>query len=99
MIADRIKNLREDCKLTQSELAKKLNITRSSVNAWEMGVSVPSTTYLIELAQLFHVSTDYLLGLPENNSIDISFLSEEEISIVYKLIQYFKTQKKPSISE
>ena len=74
MIADRIKNLREDCKLTQSELAKKLNITRSSVNAWEMGVSVPSTTYLIEPAQLFHVSTDYLLGLPENNSIDISFL-------------------------
>ncbi len=99
MIADRIKNLREDCKLTQSELAKKLNITRSSVNAWEMGVSVPSTTYLIELAQLFHVSTDYLLGLPENNSIDISFLSEEEISILYNLIQYFKTQKKPSISE
>lgn len=99
MIADRIKNLREDCKLTQSELAKKLNITRSSVNAWEMGVSVPSTTYLIELAQLFHVSTDYLLGLSENNSIDISFLSEEEISILYNLIQYFKTQKKPSISE
>ena len=58
MIADKIKRLREASHLTQTELAKKLNITRSSVNAWEMGISVPSTTYLIELALLFHVSTE-----------------------------------------
>ena len=75
MIADKIKLLREASHLTQTELAKKLNITRSSVNAWEMGISVPSTTYLIELALLFHVSTDFLLGLEQNNTIDISTLN------------------------
>lgn len=79
MIADRIKNLREDCKLTQSELAKKTKYYQKQCKCLGNGsLSVPSTTYLIELAQLFHVSTDYLLGLPENNSIDISFLSEDE---------------------
>ena len=63
MIADTIKLLRTARSMTQADLAKKLNITRSSVNAWEMGISVPSTTYIVELAQLFHVSTDYLLGI------------------------------------
>lgn len=94
MIADKIKLLREASHLTQTELAKKLNITRSSVNAWEMGISVPSTTYLIELALLFHVSTDFLLGLEQNNTIDISTLSEREAILVYELVDYFTSQKK-----
>ena len=94
MIAYKIKLLREASHLTQTELAKKLNITRSSVNAWEMGISVPSTTYLIELALLFHVSTDFLLGLEQNNTIDISTLSEREAILVYELVDYFTSQKK-----
>ena len=94
MIADKIKRLREASHLTQTELAKKSNITRSSVNAWEMGISVPSTTYLIELALLFHVSTDFLLGLEQNNTIDISTLSEREAILVYELVDYFTSQKK-----
>ncbi|HAP21331.1 MAG TPA: XRE family transcriptional regulator [Lachnospiraceae bacterium] len=89
MIADKIKMLRNANNMTQSELARKLNITRSSVNAWEMGISIPSTTFIVELAQLFRVSTDYLLDLPTHNSIDISTLNETEISIVYSLIRYF----------
>lgn len=89
MIADRIKQLRSACGMTQTELARKLNITRSSVNAWEMGISTPSTAYLIELSLLFHVSTDYLLGL-DNASIDITNLSEREIKIIYDLIKYFR---------
>ena len=93
MIADRIKNLRVSNNMTQSNLAKKLNITRSSVNAWEMGLSTPSTTYIVELSQLFHVSTDYLLGLSSNVTLDISNLNEQEIKLVYDLVQYFKNRK------
>lgn len=90
MVADNIKALRSSNGWTQSELAKKLGITRSSVNAWEMGISVPSTSYIVELAQLFHVSTDFLLGLKQNASIDISGLSEEEIRILNELVHYFR---------
>ena len=50
MVADRIKDLREENRMTQSDLARKLSITRASVNAWEMGISVPSTQYIVELA-------------------------------------------------
>ena len=92
MIADRIKNLRLSCGMTQSDLARKLNITRSSVNAWEMGISTPSTTYVVELSQLFHVSTDYLLGLSSNVTLDVSHLTDKEIQLVYDLVQYFRTK-------
>ena len=92
MIADRIKQLRLSNNMTQTDLAKKLNITRSSVNAWEMGISTPSTAYIVELAQLFHVSTDYLLGLSDNVSLDISHLPEKEIQLVYNLVQYFRNK-------
>ena len=88
--ADRIKELRLSNNMTQADLAKKLNITRSSVNAWEMGISIPSTAYIIELSQLFKVSTDYLLGLSTNITLDISSLSEREIQLVYRLVQYFQ---------
>lgn len=84
MIADRIKQLRTSNNITQAALAKKLNITRSSVNAWEMGISIPSTTYIVELSQLFKVSTDYLLGLSSNTTLDVSMLSDKEIQIIFK---------------
>ena len=93
MVSERIKNLRMSNDMTQTDLAKKLNITRSSVNAWEMGISIQSTTYIVELAQLFHVSTDYLLGLSDNVTLDVSYLNEREIQLVYELIQYFRTKK------
>lgn len=93
MVAERIKELREKNDYTQSSLAKKLNVTRSSVNAWEMGISVPSTALIVELAKLFQVSTDYLLGLSENVTLDVSALNDKEVMILYELIQYFKSQK------
>ena len=62
-ISERIKELREKQNITQSSLAKKLSITRSAVNAWEMGISIPNVEKLVELSSLFNVSVDYLLGV------------------------------------
>ena len=92
MIAEKIKFLREQKKMTQTDLAKKLGITRSSVNAWEQGISVPSTQYIIELSHLFSVSTDYLLGVATNSAINTEGLSEKDIEIIYTLIEHLKTK-------
>ena len=92
MIAERIKFLREQKRLTQAELAKKLGITRSSVNAWEMGISVPSTQYIVELANIFSVSTDYLLGVVKTSSIDTNGLDDKDIEMVYKLVEHLKSK-------
>ena len=75
MVADRIKELRERAGMTQAALAKQLGITRSSVNAWEMGISVPSTQYIVELAGLFRVSTDYLLGVNSSATVSVAAVS------------------------
>lgn len=92
MIADRIKELRQQFGLTQSDLAKKLNITRSSVNAWEMGISVPSTQYVMELAGIFKVSTDYLLGASNERVVNIASLTDEQSKILFSLIQHFNRE-------
>ena len=94
MIADRIKFLREQQKMTQTELAKRLGITRSSVNAWEIGISVPSTQYIVELAEIFHVSTDYLLGVNSTAVIPATGLSEEDMQMVYQLIDYIREKNR-----
>ncbi|MDO5327162.1 MAG: helix-turn-helix transcriptional regulator [Clostridia bacterium] len=97
MVADRIKTLRESKGITQSDLAKKLGITRSSVNAWEMGISVPSTQYIVELAIIFGVSTDYLLNVDDSATIKVDGLTEEDTFIVYNLIHYLQKKNKENI--
>lgn len=90
MIADRIRFLREQQQMTQTELSKRLGITRSSVNAWEIGISVPSTQYIVELSGIFHVSTDYLLGVSASATLPVSDLSEQDLQMVYRLIDYIR---------
>lgn len=93
MIADKIKLLRVRHDMTQTELAKKLGITRSSVNAWEMGISVPSTQYVIELAHIFNVSSDYLLGIKQTAAINVEGLSDKEVAVLSELIECFRNKK------
>lgn len=78
--------------MTQTELSKCLGITRSSVNAWEIGISVPSTQYIVELAGIFNVSTDYLLGVSTSVTLPLSGLSEQDIQMVYQLIDYIRAK-------
>ena len=87
MVSDRIRLLRERRGLTQSELAKQLGITRSSVNAWEQGISVPSTQSSVDLAAIFKISTDYLLGVESTASINVSGLTDEDIELAHSLIE------------
>lgn len=94
MISEKIKYLRDKYSYTQSELAKKLGITRSSVNAWEMGISAPSTQYLVDMANLFKVSTDFLLDLSNDLSVNISRLTEDEKDILFSMLKYFNRNKK-----
>lgn len=90
MIADRIKKLREQHNLTQTDLARKLGITRSGVNAWEMGISVPSTQFIVELANQFKVTTDYLLGMKSTASVNVEGLTEADIQIVHAIITHLR---------
>ena len=85
MIAEKIKSLRTSHGWTQAELARRLGITRNGVNAWEQALSTPSPAYLVELANLFSVSVDYLLGVDNLHSINVSGLSDRDIALLSEL--------------
>lgn len=93
MVCDKIKELREIAGYSQAQLARKLDVTRSSVNAWEMGLSTPTTQYIVALSKLFHVSSDYLLGLDSQMTITLTQYTQEEIEVLYSLIKYFDSKK------
>lgn len=61
IIAKNITALRQEQKMTQIELAEKLNYSDKAVSKWERGESIPDVMVLKTIADLFHVSLDYLL--------------------------------------
>lgn len=71
-IGERIKHLRISKKLTQDEVAHALNVKRQTVTRWETGARDIKTEITILLSKYFNVSADYLLGLTENTSTNIS---------------------------
>ena len=59
---DNLKKLREEKHMSQVKLAMRINASQSTVSFYETGERVPDANVLIELAQIFECSVDYLLG-------------------------------------
>ena len=85
---ERIHDLRERSGMTQSDLALRMGVTRSGVNAWEMGISKPTLDNLIALSKIFHTTTDYLLGLDNEETITITNFSVEEKELIMRMVNY-----------
>lgn len=85
MTADRIKALREARGWTQGEFARKMNMTRNGINSWEQGLSMPSPPSLVDLARLFSVSTDYLLGVENYSAVNVTGLNEADVALLAQL--------------
>ena len=62
MIADRLKGLRKQNHMTQTDLAERLNVTQTAISQWETGRTRPDQELLGKIASIFSVSVDYLLG-------------------------------------
>jgi len=60
---ERLKQERELSGLSQKQLADKFGVSQNSVSRWELGVREPDYQTLIMLAEIFGVSSDYLLGI------------------------------------
>ena len=61
-LAENIRNARKSIGLTQEQLAEKLGITLGTISKWERGASEPEISYLMELADIFRISVDALIG-------------------------------------
>ncbi len=71
-LAENIRKYRKERQMTQEELAEKLNLTVGTISKWERGSSEPELSYLMQLAQIFHVSLDALLDFSiQGNNADV----------------------------
>ena len=84
---EQIQVLRKARKMSQVELGKRLGVSKQSICNWENDNAQPSIEMLMRLATVFDVSTDYLLGAEERESLDVSDLSVDEIAHIRQLIE------------
>lgn len=64
-MGEKIRQLRKEHNMTQSQLADILAISQDTVSLWELGKTTPDVEYIVKLCKIFDVSADYLLGLSE----------------------------------
>lgn len=82
-----LKNLRKSKKLSQEDLAEKMNVSRQSVSKWETGDAYPEMNNILELCKIFHCSINDLVN---DSIIDINSLDEE---IVMNVVKFKKEQQ------
>ena len=87
-----LKKLRLQEGLTQQQLADRLGVTKSVVSYYELQERYPSPEVLTKLASVFHVSTDYLLGLERGETIDLTGLDEDDIITVKRLVSSLRNK-------
>lgn len=82
----RIKSLRLSLGMNQIEFGNRLNVTKQSVSNWENGNIQPSIDVLIKIAKTYSVSSDYLLGIDDKRTLDITGLSERQVSYIQSFV-------------
>ena len=90
MLGQRINELRTAFGWSQVQLAQKLNISKQTVSNWENENIQPSIEMLVRLAQLFHVSADYLLGLEALETIKVDGLPVAFVAHLTQLIDDYR---------
>ncbi len=91
----RLKELRKSRGMTQAELASRLSVTKSVVSYYELLERSPSPDILIKLSDIFHVTTDYLLGITHDKLLDVSDLSDEDMKFLLLTIETLRKKNNP----
>lgn len=91
-MGNKLKNLRKQKRLTQKQVADRIGLAISAVSSYEAGTRYPSYDVLIKLARIYHVSTDYLLGMTDKKELDISGLNDDEVEAISQLVNILKNK-------
>lgn len=91
-LGEQIKKLRIAKNLTQSELSRRVNVTKATISAYENDTRQPSYRVLIKIAQLFNVSIDNLLGYSSKYVIDVTDLNQHQRNTIGEIVKMYKMQ-------
>ncbi len=97
----RLQQLRMNRNMSQRELGEKLNRSKSVVCAYENNLRMPTIEVLTNIAVIFNVSLDYLVGIDKNEMVSVEGLSDRQKEIVHGIIHEFKAPdvKYPGLSD
>ena len=90
LLGQKIKDLRNKYRLTQTELATQIGVTKYTVAAYENDSRTPSYEVLLKLADVFKVSIDTLLSTRSEVVLDVSGLSTDQLEIIENLVVQFR---------
>ena len=90
----RLKLLRTNAGLTQAQLGNLVGVTKSVISYYELQERSPSPDVLIKLSQIFHVSTDELLGVSKGESVDVTGLKQEDVLLIRNLVERLRGEGK-----
>lgn len=85
-MGEKLRSLRIEKNLTQKQVADRIGLAISAVSSYESGNRYPTYDTLIKLARMFHVSTDYLLGIADKRNIDVTGLDDEDVGLISQLV-------------
>ena len=89
-LCQQIVNMRFKFGMSQAELARRLDVSRSSVNAWELGFATPQLKHVIEMAGIFNTTVDNMLNISDEVSISLTELTDDERQVVFNLVDCLK---------
>ena len=84
-LSERLKRLRQSMHLSQEQLARLLGVDRSTISSYESNVRQPPLDTLSRIADVFGVSTDYLLGRTSTLTFDTFDLTGEDTALLYNM--------------
>ena len=113
MFGNNLKNLRNEAQINQKTLASRFRVTQATISSWENGRTAPSFEQLIQIADYFDVSVDYLIGRtnidnnyvynPQKDIADILEILQQtdnrEREIIYRLLKEYAKAKKAMTKE
>jgi transcriptional regulator with XRE-family HTH domain len=91
-----LKRLRTDSGYTQGQIAKKINVSVTTIGRWESNYKQPTTEHLIDLSILYNVPLNYLVGIEKEKSIVIERLTDNQKTIMNSLLLEFQSKKQNS---
>ena len=91
----RLQKLRMDRNMSQSELGKALNRSKSVISAYENDLRIPPLEVLTEIALIFNVSLDFLVGIDKAEMVSVDGLNDTQQAIIQSLIYEFTNDQSP----
>nr|AGS53198.1 transcriptional regulator [uncultured bacterium contig00081] len=86
-LGERLRKLRLEKHLTQTEMSRRIGVSKAMISSYELEQRQPSYGILVKFAAFFGVSADFLLGLERDRTINVKGLSDKEVEIINSMVE------------